>query len=71
MEDREARARDVQNQLHQLDMESRGSALTPGEAEKNRDQRAALEAELRELAQPASAAGAAGGAATVNTAGDA
>ncbi len=55
MEDRDARQRDLQEvqqlqqQLHQLDMEARGSALTPGEAEKNADQRAAVADRLREL----------------------
>lgn len=62
MEDRDARVRDLKNQLHQLDMEARGSALTPGEAEKNRDQREALEAELRETGE-ADVGGSAGSAA--------
>ena len=52
MDDHDARLRDLQQQLHQLDREARGSALTPGEAEKNRDQRDALLAELRDLGGP-------------------
>ena len=49
MEDRDARRRDLQQQLSQLDIEARGSALTPGEAEKNRDQRDALLREQRDV----------------------
>jgi hypothetical protein len=49
MADRDARVRDLQQQLHQLDMEARGSALTPGEAQRNREQREALTGELRGL----------------------
>lgn len=53
MDDRDARVRDLQLQLSQLDAEARTSALTPGEAEKNRDQRDALLRELRDLDEPA------------------
>ena len=53
MENRDARLRELQQQLSQLDIEARGSALTPGEAEKNRDQRDARAAELRRLGAPA------------------
>ena len=63
MDDREARRRDLQNQIYQLDVEARASALTPGEAEKSRDQRDALEAELRGLGEPGPGAGENGGAA--------
>lgn len=52
MDDRDARVRDLQQQLSQLDAEARTSALTPGEAEKNRDQRDALLRELRDLDEP-------------------
>ena len=51
MDDREARRRDLQNQIYQLDMEARASALTP------------LEAELRGLGEPGPGAGENGGAA--------
>ena len=54
MAEDQARVRDLQQELHQLDMEARASALTPGEAEKNRDQRQAVLDELAKLgASPA------------------
>jgi hypothetical protein len=46
MADKDTRLRDLRQQLDQLDIEAQGSALTPGEAEKNRAQRDAL---LRDL----------------------
>lgn len=53
MEDRDARLRALQQQLNQLDIEARNSALTPGEAEKNRDQRDAVMREMRDIGEPA------------------
>lgn len=49
MDDTEARVRDLQQQAMQLDLEAKGSALTPGEAERNRQQRRAVSDELRGL----------------------
>ena len=49
MDDTEARVRDLQQQAMQLDLEAKGSALTPGEAEKNTQQRQAVLDELRGL----------------------
>ncbi|RYC29514.1 hypothetical protein D3273_23575 [Lichenibacterium minor] len=48
MADRDTRLRDLRQQLDQLDIEAQGSALTPGEAEKNRAQRDALLRDLRD-----------------------
>lgn len=49
MDDTDARVRDLQQQAMQLDMEAKGSALTPGEAERNRQQRQAVRDELKGL----------------------
>ena len=61
MDDTDARVRDLQQQAMQLDMEAKGSALTPGEAERNRQQRQAVRDELKGLGASENPGGSAAG----------
>lgn len=61
MDERDAREAELRQQLHQLDREREGSALTPGELRKNEDERRAVREELRAMgAEPAPPPAAAG-----------